>query len=33
VVGDEICMLVDFEGMTDYAQREAEAPPTAPPVQ
>jgi uncharacterized cupin superfamily protein len=39
VVGDEACLLVDFEGMSDYARREAspqreeEAPPTAPPVQ
>ena len=23
VVGDEPCVLVDFEGMSDYAQREA----------
>jgi hypothetical protein len=37
VVGDEPCVMVDFEGMSDYAQREASrreevAPPSAPPV-
>ncbi|WNG43361.1 cupin domain-containing protein [Archangium minus] len=37
VVGDEPCVLVDFEGMSDYAQREAstgqaETPLTSPPV-